>query len=118
EIIQKTAGGGGFIGYVALAPKQDVAVWVGLTRTGGTHYQNMSGGVNKLVTSLSGYQPVSVAAPARVRAKPVKAKAHAVAAQPKAKTKAKTTTQTKTTSKTETPAKTAHKQGHIKKTAQ
>ncbi|VEB43608.1 D-alanyl-D-alanine-carboxypeptidase/endopeptidaseAmpH precursor [Chromobacterium violaceum] len=28
EIIQKTAGGGGFLGYAALAPRNDVAVWV------------------------------------------------------------------------------------------
>ncbi|WP_080770303.1 MULTISPECIES: D-alanyl-D-alanine-carboxypeptidase/endopeptidase AmpH [Chromobacterium] len=68
EIIQKTAGGGGFIGYVAIAPKHDVAVWVALTRSGGTHYHNMSGGANKLVAELSGYQPAALVAPKPVAA--------------------------------------------------
>ncbi|QEL55096.1 D-alanyl-D-alanine-carboxypeptidase/endopeptidase AmpH [Chromobacterium paludis] len=109
EIIQKTAGGGGFIGYVALAPKHDVAVWVGLTRTGGTHYQSMSGGVNKLVTTLSGYQPVETPAPVRshVRAKPVKAKAHAATAKSHAKRKAP--------AKAKPSTKPAHRHAHAKK---
>ncbi|OHX11630.1 D-alanyl-D-alanine-carboxypeptidase/endopeptidase AmpH [Chromobacterium sphagni] len=81
EIIQKTAGGGGFIGYVAIAPKHDVAVWVALTRSGGTHYQNMSGGVNKLVAELSGYQPVAIHKPLAVR-KPAVARKQAVARKP------------------------------------
>jgi D-alanyl-D-alanine-carboxypeptidase/D-alanyl-D-alanine-endopeptidase len=92
EIIQKTAGGGGFIGYVAIAPKHDVAVWVALTRSGGTHYQSMSGGVNKLVAELSGYQHVAAVQPAaihktaakRKQAAPRKAAAHAKPAARKA----------------------------------
>lgn len=53
EIVQKTAGGGGFIGYVAIAPASEVAVWVGMTRSESTHYKNMSAGVNQLVAALS-----------------------------------------------------------------
>ncbi|UTH73488.1 D-alanyl-D-alanine-carboxypeptidase/endopeptidase AmpH [Chromobacterium sp. IIBBL 290-4] len=71
EIIQKTAGGGGFIGYVAIAPKQNVAVWVSLTRSGGTHFGNMSNGVNQLVAEMSGFQPVAAVKPAAARKKTV-----------------------------------------------
>ncbi len=100
EIIQKTAGGGGFIGYVAIAPKNEVGVWVSLTRTGGTHYQNMSSGVNKLVAELSGFQPVAARVPAATRAQPAKSHATAVKSKAKpAKTKAAAKKQTKPAAK-------------------
>ncbi|MGC0154538.1 D-alanyl-D-alanine-carboxypeptidase/endopeptidase AmpH [Chromobacterium vaccinii] len=90
EIIQKTAGGGGFIGYVAIAPKNDVAVWVGLTRSGGTHYQNMSDGVNKLVAELSGYHPETRPKPP-LHLKPTLARAKPIKARIKTKAKTKPT---------------------------
>ncbi|WP_225548508.1 D-alanyl-D-alanine-carboxypeptidase/endopeptidase AmpH [Chromobacterium violaceum] len=83
EIIQKTAGGGGFLGYAALAPRNDVAVWVGLTRSGGTHYQSLSNGVNKLVAELSGYKPLAAPMPKPTLAKTKAARGKAALAQAK-----------------------------------
>ncbi|AXE32145.1 D-alanyl-D-alanine-carboxypeptidase/endopeptidase AmpH [Chromobacterium phragmitis] len=85
EIIQKTAGGGGFLGYAALAPRNEVAVWVGLTRSGGTRYQHLSNGVNRLVAELSGYKPAAapVPAPKPVSAKVKSARAKTAAAHAK-----------------------------------
>lgn len=52
-IWQKTAGGGGFISYVATVPQQHIAVFVSMTYTGQTSFRSMSDGVNQLVTALS-----------------------------------------------------------------
>lgn len=52
-VFQKTGGGGGFIGYVAMVPDRGVAVWVGMTRSPGTRFRAMSDGVNALVGRLA-----------------------------------------------------------------
>lgn len=56
-IIQKTGGGGGFITYMAMVPKDNVGVFVVVTRSPLTRFANMSDGVNDLVTELSGNKP-------------------------------------------------------------
>lgn len=56
-IIQKTGGGGGFITYMAMVPKDNVGVFVVVTRSSLTRFANMSDGVNDLVTELSGNKP-------------------------------------------------------------
>ncbi len=56
-IIQKTGGGGGFITYMAMVPKNNVGVFVVVTRSPLTRFVNMSDGVNDLVSELSGHKP-------------------------------------------------------------
>lgn len=56
-IIQKTGGGGGFITYMAMVPKNNVGVFVVVTRSPLTRFVNMSDGVNDLVSELSGQKP-------------------------------------------------------------
>jgi porphobilinogen synthase len=64
-IIQKTGGGGGFITYMAMNPQANVGAFVVVTRSPLTRFNNMSDGINDLVSELSGAaqhadgQPVS-----------------------------------------------------------
>ncbi|MFS4685663.1 D-alanyl-D-alanine-carboxypeptidase/endopeptidase AmpH [Klebsiella quasipneumoniae subsp. similipneumoniae] len=56
-IIQKTGGGGGFITYMAMNPQANVGAFVVVTRSPLTRFNNMSDGINDLVSELSGAQP-------------------------------------------------------------
>ena len=56
-IIQKTGGGGGFITYMAMNPQANVGAFVVVTRSSLTRFNNMSDGVNELVSELSGDRP-------------------------------------------------------------
>ena len=56
-IIQKTGGGGGFITYMAMNPQANVGAFVVVTRSPLTRFNNMSDGINDLVSELSGMQP-------------------------------------------------------------
>ncbi|SFN05088.1 D-alanyl-D-alanine-carboxypeptidase / D-alanyl-D-alanine-endopeptidase [Izhakiella capsodis] len=51
-IIEKTGGGGGFITYIAMAPKYNIGVFVVVTRSDLTRFTAMSDGVNDLLTEL------------------------------------------------------------------
>ena len=53
-IIQKTGGGGGFITYMAMNPQANVGAFVVVTRSSLTRFNNMSDGINELVSELSG----------------------------------------------------------------
>ncbi|MGF7449059.1 serine hydrolase, partial [Klebsiella michiganensis] len=55
--IQKTGGGGGFITYMAMNPQANVGAFVVVTRSSLTRFNNMSDGVNELVSELSGDRP-------------------------------------------------------------
>lgn len=57
-IIQKTGGGGGFITYMAMNPQANVGAFVVVTRSSLTRFNNMSDGINELVSELSGVRPV------------------------------------------------------------
>lgn len=56
-IIEKTGGGGGFFTYIAMVPQQNIAVFVALTRTSGSHFSAMSDNVNSLLTELINNRP-------------------------------------------------------------
>ena len=56
-IIHKTGGGGGFITYMAMNPQANVGAFVVVTRSSLTRFNNMSDGVNELVSELSGDRP-------------------------------------------------------------
>ncbi len=52
-IIQKTGGGGGFITDMAMNPQANVGAFVVVTRSPLTRFNNMSDGINDLVSELS-----------------------------------------------------------------